>query len=99
MKDYTEQTESGQKYALAYAMKDLHAALNLYKDVITVFPDSREAEYSKSQINNIAKAVVPEQMLFNTQLDLALTQFEQEINKLLQSKSKSKPEPVMTVPQ
>ena len=73
-------TEAGQQYAAAYAAhyttKDLHEALELYKAVMAAHPKTQEAEYSRSQIQNIVNALVPKQDLFDAQADLALAQFE-----------------------
>ena len=40
-------------------------------------PDSKEAGYARSQIQNIVHAVVPEQALTGAQADLALTYIDQ----------------------
>jgi len=73
-------TEAGQQYAVAYAAhyttKDLPEALELYKGVMAAHPNTREAEYSRSQIQNIVNAVVPKQEIFDAQVDLALAHFE-----------------------
>jgi len=77
MKNQTELSTAGMRYAAAYAMhytdKDLHGALDLYQGIITQHPDSQEAGYSKSQIHNIVKSVVPEQELFDAHVKMALT--------------------------
>jgi hypothetical protein len=79
MRNKTEHTESGKQYAVAYATqyttKDLHEALNLYRNIMAVHPNTQEAEYSRSQIQNIVNAVVPKQELFDAQVDMALAQF------------------------
>jgi hypothetical protein len=59
-----------------YATKDLHEALELYRNIIAAHPNTQEAEYSRSQIQNIVNTVVPKQELFDTQVDLALAHFE-----------------------
>jgi hypothetical protein len=41
-------------------------------------PDTEEAKYSRSQIQNIVNAVVPKKELFDAQMKLALVQLEQE---------------------
>ena len=72
--------EAGQKYAAAhaahYTTKDLHQALELYKGVMAAYPNAQEAEYSRSQIQNIVNVVVPKQELFDAQVGLALAHFE-----------------------
>jgi hypothetical protein len=80
MRNDTGPTEVGLQYAAAYAAhytaKDLHEAFMLYRGVMAAHPKSLEAEYSRSQIQNIVNAVVPKQELFDAQVDLALAQFE-----------------------
>ena len=65
-------TEAGQQYAVAHAAhyktKDLHEALGLYEGVMAAHPDSHEAEYSRTQIQNIAKSVVPKQELLDAEM-------------------------------
>ena len=76
MKKGTQKTESGQRYAAAleahYKTKDLSEALGLYRVVVDEQPESVEAEYSRSQIQNIARAVVPKDELFGALLELTL---------------------------
>ena len=76
MKNKTVLTEAGRQYAEAYEKhysgKDLYAALQIYKGVAASYPDSKEAEYSRSQIQNIIRDVVPGDVLYVTQLDMAL---------------------------
>jgi len=55
-----------------YAAKDLHQALELYQGVVTAHPDTQEAEYSRTQMHNIAKSVVPTEDLLAAQVELAL---------------------------
>jgi hypothetical protein len=73
-------TKAGQQYAAAcathYKTKDLREALKLYKDVMAAHPKTKEAEYSRSQIQNIVNAVVPKEELLDAQVDLVLTQLE-----------------------
>ena len=80
MKNETILTGAGRQYAEAYAAhytaKDLHGAMDLYKGVMTEHPDSDEAGYSRSQIHNIVKSVVPEQELFDSQVNMALAHFK-----------------------
>ncbi len=79
MRNETGVKEVGQQYASAYGAhytkKSLHEALELYGGVITAHPDTQEAEYSRTQIQNIVKAVVPKQKAFDAQVDLALAHF------------------------
>ena len=75
MRNETELAEAGKQYAEAYAAhyttKDLHEALDLYKGVMAAHPDTDEAKYSRSQIQNIVNTVVPKQVLFDAQVELA----------------------------
>ena len=76
LKDNKEIRDARQLYVTAYDMhystKDLRKALELYKGVMTSNPDSPEAEYSRTQIDNIVKGVVPRQELLDKLLELAL---------------------------
>jgi hypothetical protein len=69
-------TLAGRRYAAAheahYATKDLHEALELYKGVMAVHPDTQEAEYSRTQMHNIVKSVIPEQELLAANVDMTL---------------------------
>jgi hypothetical protein len=77
MRNETELTEAGKQYAEAYAAhyttKDLHEALELYKAIMAEHPNTKEAEYSRTQIQNIVQSVVPKQRLLDAQVELALT--------------------------
>ena len=68
MRNDTGLTEASQKYAAAYAAhyetKDLREALELYRGIVAAHPDTQEAGYSRSQIQNIVNEVVPERELF-----------------------------------
>ena len=72
--------EAGQQYATAYdthyTTKDIHKAFTLYENIIAAHPDTKEAGYSRSQVQNIVNAVVSKQELFDAQVDLALAHFE-----------------------
>ena len=76
MKKPTKQSEAGQRYAVAheaqYKTKDLGEALGLYRAIMDAHPEAQEAEYARSQIQNIANAVVPRQELLDAQVELAL---------------------------
>jgi hypothetical protein len=77
MRNETALTEAGKQYAEAhaahYTTKDLLEALELYKGVMAAHPNTKEAEYSQTQIENIVKSVVPKQRLLDAQVELALT--------------------------
>jgi hypothetical protein len=82
MSNDTAPTEAGRRYAAAhaahYAQKDLHGALGLYRDVMAAYPNTREAEYSRTQMLNIANAVVPKKELLAAQVELTLARLERE---------------------
>jgi hypothetical protein len=75
MKNQTESTKAGQQYAAAHAMqyqtKDLDKALDLYEGVMAANPDTSEAEYSRTQIQNIVKSLVPKEELLAAQMAMA----------------------------
>jgi hypothetical protein len=72
-------TEASRQYAAAYAAhyetKDLREALELYRGILAAHPDTQEAGYSRSQIQNIVKKVVPENELFEAQVGMAMAHF------------------------
>ena len=80
MHEHDEGTGSGRSYAAAhrahYSERNLVAALRLYRDLIALRPHAPEAAYSRSQIQNIVKAVVPMQELLDAQVGLALAILE-----------------------
>ena len=73
-------TDVGQQYAAAsaahYTKKDLREAFQLYMRIMATHPDSREAGYARSQINNIVNVVVPGQELLDAQVHLVLAHFD-----------------------
>ena len=82
MEKNPETTEVGKQYAAAYAVhysaKDLKAAVELYRDIITAHPEAHEAEYSRSQIQNIAKSMISKQALLEAEINLILAHFKSE---------------------
>ena len=76
MKKVTVLSEAQRHYAEAYRKhysdKDLHAALQSYKEVVISYPDSKEAGYCRSQIQNIVQMVVPGDELYDARLEMAL---------------------------
>lgn len=80
MRNDTGLTEAGQQYAAAhaahYATKDLNEALRLYRGVMAAHPNTQEADYSRTQIQNIVKSVVPKQELLDAQVDLVRVHLE-----------------------
>ena len=55
--------------------RNLREALALYKGILAAHPDTQEAGYSRSQIQNIIKEVVPERELFEAQVGMAMAHF------------------------
>jgi hypothetical protein len=84
MEDSTILTEAGKKYAAAYdthyTVKDMHEAFVLYGRLIAAHPDTQEAKYSRSQVQNIVNAVVPKQEIMDALSKLARTHFEQDVS-------------------
>ena len=82
MRNQAETTEAGREYAAAYAVhyteRDLPGALRLYVNVIVSHPHEQEADFSRSQVQNIVNAVVPKQELFDAQVNLAVAQLAHE---------------------
>ena len=80
MRNDTGLAEARQQYEAAhaahYTTKDLREALELYKRIMAAHPSTQEAGYSRLQIQNIVNAVVPEQELLDSQVNLALTRIE-----------------------
>ena len=78
----SRQTEAARQYAVAYAAhyteRDLPGALRLYVNVIASHTNEQEADFSRSQVQNIVNAVVPKQELFDAQVNLAAAQFAHE---------------------
>lgn len=76
MRNDTGLTEANRQYAAAHAAhyetKDLRVALELYRGILAAQPDSKEAGYSRSQIQNIIKDVVPERELFEAEVGMAM---------------------------
>ncbi|MBN1757451.1 MAG: hypothetical protein JW863_03985 [Chitinispirillaceae bacterium] len=83
MKKETVLSTVGQHYAEAYEkqydIKDSHAALLSYKSIVAEYPDSKEAENSRSQIQNIMRNTVPKEVLYEAQLQLALNYTEPDV--------------------
>lgn len=75
MNDDDQISVASRSYARAhhthYGSMDLQQALGLYEEIVAAHPDIQEAAYSRSQIQNIAKAVVPAHELFAAQAALA----------------------------
>jgi hypothetical protein len=77
LKKETVVTDAHRQYCEAYEMhyerkKDLYTALGIYKAVVAAYPGTREEENSRQQILNIVREVVPKEVLYDAQLNLAL---------------------------
>lgn len=66
----------GRRYEAAHAAhyiaKDLPLAMELYQGVLTSHPNSREADFSRTQVRNVARSVVPKQELLDADIALVL---------------------------
>ena len=75
--------EADQKYATAYdthyTTKDIHKAFKLYEDIIAAHPETKEAGYSRSQVQNIVNAVVPKKEIMDSLMKLARNHFDQKV--------------------
>lgn len=80
MRDTEFSTEAGQQYASAYdahyMAKKIPEAFALYEQIIATHPDTKEAEYSRSQIQNIVNAVVPKKRIMDSLMELVRTHFD-----------------------
>ena len=80
MSDDGSTTEAARSYAAAYAAhyseRDLATAIQLYRDLVGSHPSALEAGYSRTQIQNIARALVPAQDLLDAHVELALAHIE-----------------------
>jgi hypothetical protein len=95
MLDNTILTEAGQQYATAYdahyKTKEMYKAFKLYGRIIAAHPDTHEAGYSRSQVQNIVNAVVPKQEVMDALVELARTHFEQDVPPDVEAASDSGP--------
>lgn len=82
MEHGTETLKAGELYAAAqaahYETKSLREALGLYGNIVATLPHSQEARYSRSQIENIVKAVVPDQEILAMLVRLAWDHLRQQ---------------------
>lgn len=80
MNNEKKQTKAGQQYADAYethyGSQNLKGAFAAYKQILADFPDSREAGYASSQIQNIVNATVPKAKRLESQIKLATAVFD-----------------------
>jgi hypothetical protein len=84
MSDDSARTEAAREYAAAYAAhyseRDLAMALQLYKKLMASHASAGEEGYSRTQVQNIVNAVVPEQELLDARTELALDRLERQIS-------------------
>ena len=84
MSDHTALREAAQEYAAAYAAhyseRDLAKALRLYQRIMASHASAPEAGYSRTQVQNIVNAVVPEQELLDARMELALARLEGQVS-------------------
>ena len=83
MKNRNSVTVAEQDYTKAHDMhyktKDLPEAFKLYRDIIADYPETKEAGYSLSQVQNIVNAVVPKQEVMDALVALTLAHFDQDV--------------------
>lgn len=75
MSDDGALAKAGRDDAAAYAAhdsdRDLVTALQLYKKIMDARASAREANYSRTQIQDIVNGVVPGRELLDAQMELA----------------------------
>jgi hypothetical protein len=78
----TALTAAGRDYAAAYSThytaRSLPEALQLYVKLVASHPGSEEAGYSRTQAQNIINATVPDQVLLDAQVALAVEHFAKD---------------------
>ena len=83
MKNRNNVAVADQNYTKAHDMhyktKDLPEAFKLYRSIIADYPETKEAGYSLSQVQNIVNAVVPKQEVMDALVALTLAHFEQDV--------------------
>ena len=88
-------TESSRSYAKAYSLhyshRDLLGALTAYDHVIEQHPTSPEADYSRSQMYNIVRSVIPASRLLASQVELARRTLQQADDAPLAGNDPSRP--------
>jgi hypothetical protein len=85
MTNQIESSDSFKQYVIAYTAhynnKKLQKALELYQLVISKYPGTKKAEYSRQQILDIIHGVVPNPKLTDTQVTRATKHFKQDVGK------------------
>jgi hypothetical protein len=83
MIDNHRPTEAGQQYTAAhdahYTKKDMHKAFGLYRRIIADYPNTKEAGYSLSQVQNIVDTVVPKQEVLDALAVMTIAHLESDV--------------------
>ena len=84
MSDHTALREAAREYAAAYAAhyseRDLAKALRLYQRIMASHASAPEAGYSRTQVQNIVNAVLPEQELLDAKRELVIARLEHQVS-------------------
>lgn len=68
--------DAARQYAAAhaahYVARDLPLALKLYRSVFASHAGTVEADYARTQVQNIVNAVIPRHVLLETQMEMAI---------------------------
>jgi hypothetical protein len=82
MRNNTAITDPDRQYAAAYAahytQRDLPMALQLYMKLMASHPNTQEADYARTQIQNIVNTAVPKWEILDAEIELALAHFDHE---------------------
>ena len=80
MGNVTAPDNASRQYAKAhaahYGARDLPLALRHYKKVLALHPSAPEADYARTQIENIVNAVIPRDKRLEAQMELVDAHFE-----------------------
>ena len=72
--------EASKQYSAAYTThyteRDFHLAFCQYVDLINLYPSSLEARYARTQIENLVKALIPDDELLLALVHLLEGKFE-----------------------
>ena len=71
----------------AVRSEDLPKAFKLYRGIIADYPETEEAGYSLSQVQNIVNAVVPKKEVMDALVALTLVHFKQDVQPDVKSTS------------
>ena len=83
----THPTNQGRDYFTAheahYGSENLGEALDLYLSLMKTHPETAEAGYCRSQIQNIVKALVPKHEILDAEVALARAHLPSEVPKMI----------------